>query len=159
MYTSSFLISLIKCSCKLEGRRPGLKLKRFLDGVLHQAVATEGACYSHTMPLSPHSSTSLVLSLRATTLEGVSQLSLQKSNKRFVETFCWKRLKITFLLVQQAQRLGDLASNAVLVLLGQQSRRQGLVRRKKLEIRLSINSDLSRNFGQAGHQPAALLVH
>ena len=46
MPTSSILISLPKCSGKLEGRRPGLKLKRFLDGILHRAVAIEGACYS-----------------------------------------------------------------------------------------------------------------
>ena len=46
MSTSSFLISLPKFLGKLEGRRPSLKLKRFLDWVLHQAVTTEGACYS-----------------------------------------------------------------------------------------------------------------
>jgi hypothetical protein len=40
---------------KLEGRRPSLKLKHFLDGVLHQAVAIEGACYSlHNVFESPH---------------------------------------------------------------------------------------------------------
>jgi hypothetical protein len=46
MSTLSFLIALSKFLGKLEGRRPRLKLKRFLDWVLHQAVATEGACYS-----------------------------------------------------------------------------------------------------------------
>ena len=46
MPTSSFLISLPKCLGKLEGQRQSTKLQDFLDGVLHQAVAIEGACYS-----------------------------------------------------------------------------------------------------------------
>jgi hypothetical protein len=46
MHTSSFFISLPKCLGKLEGQRQSLKLQHFLDEVLHQAVAIEGACYS-----------------------------------------------------------------------------------------------------------------
>jgi hypothetical protein len=38
-----------------------------------------------------------------------------------------KDKKFTFLLVQQAQNLEDFASTAVLVMWGQQSRREGLV--------------------------------
>ena len=75
MSTSPFIISLLKFSGKLEGRRPSLQLKCFLDGVLHQAVATEGACY-----YLHNAFESTLLNLFGTafesyTLEGVSQLS------------------------------------------------------------------------------------
>ena len=75
MPTSLFLISLPTCSGKLEGRRPGLKLKRFLDGILHRAVAIEGACYSLH-----HALESTLLNLSSTAFKshyswGVSWLS------------------------------------------------------------------------------------
>ena len=104
------------------GQRWSLKLQNFLDGVLHRAVAIEGACYSLHNALE-----STLLNLSSTACKSyyswgcLLTLAPRKSNKRFVETFCWKRFKkITFFFVQQAQRLGDLASNTVLVTLGWQ---------------------------------------
>jgi hypothetical protein len=49
--------------------------------------------------------------------------------------------------VQQAQRLGDFASNAVLIMLGWQLGGRDLCEEKKLEIRLLIDSDLSQKLG------------
>ncbi len=54
MSTSSFLISLPKCLGKLADRRPGLKLKHFLDGILNWTVEIEGS-----LSKNPRNSTSL----------------------------------------------------------------------------------------------------
>ncbi len=93
MPTSSFLISLPACSGKLEGRRPGLILKRFLDGPLHQAGVIERACYSLHKALCSHSSTFLALPSRATTLEGSLDLVPRKATNSLLRLFSCKRLK------------------------------------------------------------------
>ncbi len=80
---------------------------------LGEPVASCSKLYFHT-PFSP------TLPWRAPTPEGVSEL-VPKKNNTLLRIFVgqgWK--KITFLLVQQAQRLGDIASIAVLDIQGWQ---------------------------------------
>ncbi len=101
MPTSSFLISLPKCLGKLAGRRPGLKLKRFLDGILHWAVAIEGAHYSQHNALEStllnHSGTAS----RATTLEVSPDFVPGKATNILLRPFCWDKIK-NYLLVGAA---------------------------------------------------------
>ncbi len=93
-----------------------LGLKHSLDGLLQWTRAIRGDYYSLHKSLVPHSSTFSVLPWRATTLEGVSNLVPKKATNTLLRLFIGQRSKITFLLVLEAQRLGDFASNAVLVM-------------------------------------------
>jgi hypothetical protein len=77
----------------------------------------------YTIPLSPQSSTSLALPSKATTLEGSHNLVPRKATNALLRLIVGKGEKSTFLLVQQAQRSGDFASNTVLVMLEKQFRR------------------------------------
>ena len=151
MLTPSLSTTLPKCLGMLGGRRPGLKLKRFLDEPLHWAGVIGGACYSLHKALFPHSSTPLVLHWRVLHLRSPNFVP-GKATNILLRLFCWAKIK----------KLGDFSSNAVLVMWGQQSRRQGLVEKKISEIRLSIDSDLSQKrvqvHGWMKPKPTALLT-
>ena len=87
-----------------------------LDGRLYLRRAIRGAFYSLHKALFPHSTNPPVLTLRATTLEDVTWIIPKKATSTLWRLFVGQRSKITFLLVQEAPRLGDFASNAVLVM-------------------------------------------
>ena len=106
----------LECLGTLEGKRLSLQLKHSLDGFFHWTRTIRGACYSLHKALFPHSSTPPVLPWTATTLEGVSLLVPKKATNTVLRLFVGQTSKTTFLLVQEAQRLGDFASNVVLVM-------------------------------------------
>ncbi len=106
----------LECLGKLEGQRLRLRLKHSLDELLHWTRAIRESYYPYAK-LSFHTlQTPPVLPWTATTLEGVSELVPKKAETTLLRLFLGQRSRITFLLVQKAQRLGDFASNAVLVI-------------------------------------------
>ncbi len=119
MPTSSSLITFPKCLGELEGQMLRLGLKHSLDGLLHQTRAIgEVCCFLHKV-LFPHPIPSYTALESSYSWCCLPTCPLTKKQQHFVEKFCWTRFeKITFLLVQEAQRLGDFASNAVLVMKG-----------------------------------------
>ena len=118
--TSSSLPTFLKCLGKLEGRLLRLGLEHSLDGLLHWTRAIGGACCFLHKALFPHPIPSYT-ALESSYSWGCLLTCPLKNNNTLLRIFVgqgWK--KITFFLVQQAQRLGDIASIAVLDIQGWQ---------------------------------------
>ena len=117
--TSSSLPTFLECLGKLEGRLLRLGLEHSLDGLLHRTRAIGGACCFLHKALFPHPIPSYT-ALESSYSWGCL-LTCSLKNNTLLRIFVgqgWK--KITFFLVQQAQRLGDIASIAVLDIQGWQ---------------------------------------
>ena len=118
MPTSSFLIWV---SLRTEGKECKLSTPWMGSCTGLEQLGESATPYTK---LSFHTPQPLVYCLGELLLLRMSpNLSLKKATNTLLRLFVGQRSKITFLLVQQAQRLGDFASNAVLVIRGQQSER------------------------------------
>ena len=137
------------CACSpndwvsLQGLDLSLGLWHFLDGVLHRVWAIGG---SLLLPTQGSLSTllPLVLPWRVTSLEVSSPW---KSNKHFVETLFGPEKNLPSCLCSK-HKFGTLCQHCSAGYVGTAVQEVGTWWRKKIsEIRLSIDSDLSRKLG------------